>query len=150
MGELTTLTRQDIVGKRIRNIYQSAWDVDADGYGSCEVFVELQDGTSFALQSNDFGVVHAVSRVDLSIIDAQPVSDPNLRDCIGQPVLEVLACEQWPGMGLHVGPGSLMFYEAFPSGRGWLVGPFATPIDHPSNPYHLSDTVPYWEQRRIE
>jgi hypothetical protein len=141
-----TLQRDDIVGKRIKNIYQSPWDVDADGYGSSATYIELEDGTAFELQSEEYGVAHPVLTVNIKGIDAMPSTDIELRVCIGQTVLEVLACDQWPGMGLLVSNNYLIFKAAFQHGRGWLVGPFASPTNHPQNRYELSDTVPYWQQ----
>jgi hypothetical protein len=46
-----SLAREDIVGKRIRAIYQSAWLTEADGCGSRQTIIELDDGTAFELQS---------------------------------------------------------------------------------------------------
>ena len=140
---MDSLQRHDIVGRSIVNIYESPWDVDADGFGSCSTYVKLEGGVAFELQSQDIGSFPIIAVV-LDNTECQISEEPYLRERVGKVVVEVLSSEYWPGLGLLLSDNYFLYQRDFPntSRSGALL--IAGYSDRVGDTYQLSDTIPYW------
>ena len=131
------LQRDDIVGKSIRGVYHSDWEVDSDGYGGCEGFVELEDGVVFKLQEPTPSMVTPILAVDPSEAALHPVPAHVLEACKGKVIREVIAGEYWPWIGLLLDDETVVFKGEFSLRR---VGPC---VEHRSS-YRVMEFSPYW------
>ena len=75
-NENLTLSRDEIVGKRICFVYRSEWDEDDDGYAGCATFVELDDGLLFELSPSTGRVlpIESVTRAEVVLFKAEKKS----------------------------------------------------------------------------
>jgi hypothetical protein len=107
MAEQRFLGRAEIVGQTISRVYAGR---TAD-FGDVSVslcFVELTDGTIFELVSDDANEQVHEPRLERSPDGCH--SPPEINDdCVGRTVLEVVSCEQWPTIGLHLS-GDVLLY----------------------------------------
>ncbi len=139
------LRRNDIVGKSIKNIYQAPWDIAADGFGSRETYIQLQDGIAFELRSQDLGI-HPILAIDLSTIDCSADTEITLSRCIGCALIEVLVSHYWPGIGALLSNDFFIYQRDFLNpndSRGLLIGGYAERV---GERFSLNDVIPYWEQ----
>lgn len=148
MSTNDSLQRDDIVGKRIKAIYQSPWYIEADGFGGCRTYVELDDGIAFGLLSQELGIIHPIIRVNLSDVNTMP-TEQDVSQCIDRSVLEVLVSWYWPGMGLLLSGDLFLYCSDFPNAcrsGALLIGPYAEPV---GQTYQLTEVMPYWQQDRM-
>lgn len=144
MNQSQTISRNEIVGMMVRKVLRSEWDEDSDGYAGCAVFVELNDGTIFELQGVDFGSVEPIRRLNPIGMNLF-IADAGVNEqCQGRIVVEVLASEQWPSIGLLLSGGKLLIVSDDCSPR--RVGPCVIDENHI---YKDGDYVSYWEQGRL-
>jgi hypothetical protein len=134
------LSRSDLVGKRLVSVLQSEWQVDQDGYGSCDVVVLLEDDISFFLPSHDPFVEFPLLRADSdSFIGFQIASSELLSICKGKIVTEILTSDYWPTPGLLLNQDTFLYCSDDFTPR--LVGPCALAV---GERYDLNDVATFW------
>jgi hypothetical protein len=94
----------------------------------------------------EFGLVAPILRLTVAEHSVALTTDKDLLACIGKAIVEVLASEMWPGLGLLIEGNTVIWKYAFQHGGGWLVGPTVTQLCDPRNFFGPDDVVPYWDQ----
>ncbi|MBX9652691.1 hypothetical protein K2Y11_03640 [bacterium] len=140
---MQTLNREDIVGKRIKNIYHAEWNLDPDGCGYLPTYIELEDGILFELQSLISDGVEPIIKVDINSVDVHSTEDIGLKGCVGAIILEVLAPTYWPTLAIQTSNNLIISNTTFVRLGAWCMGPFASSIEVAQLP---EDTVNYWQR----
>ncbi len=127
--------RQNIVGQRITNIYQTPW-VTLDRVDVCRVFVSLDNGLTFEIVCED---TDESRQLDSCEIEADWVLMEHAFGCFGEEIVEVLASDYWPSIGLQLSSGLLLFISD--------EGPFRVGLqcERLGEKYGEDDVRPYWQ-----
>jgi hypothetical protein len=139
------LLRADIVGKRVVNILEGPCQIDDDGYGASDVFVELDGEILFVLGWSDDINPPPIAQAAASVrSDLRLAPEHFRRAAIGKTIVEVVCSEQWPGMGLLLeGDMLVCCYTAIDP---YIVG---SCVDTLGAFFSREDLVTYWGQMPI-
>ena len=141
MRKMRTLTRRDIVGRRIRCVYRSRGFTDDEGYWGCVVYVELDSGVILALDSEvKPGEVRPIDEVDPTSVALIRVDEGILTTCAERTVAEVIVSEFWLGIALLLDDGHVLFLGECDFRR---VGPCVSDSRSGSD-FRVSEFRPYW------
>lgn len=139
MQESTGLLRGDIVGKCVRQVYREEWFEDDEGYAGSGSYVELENGVTFELQSYaQLGdPLKALSRQEVQLI----AEDDRVTEVsVGQRIQEVVAGEYWPGVGVLLENGYIIFTGECDFRRvGTCVADSRSATD-----FRVEEFAPYW------
>lgn len=141
-----TLDRFDIVGRPIEAVYRSLWDEDPDGFAGCTGFVELKDGKIFELQGVDFGEFRPIILLDKLNPEMTLRDLETTESCKGKTILEVVACDQWPSIGLELTDST---YLAIVEREFRRVGPCFLDSANPRE-NRIGQPVRYWRLARSD
>ena len=137
---MTNLSRDDIVGKTINEVLQSAWHFDEDGYGGCAVYVKLSNNVVFELAYQDDFEELPIPLVSLGFAETlQAAPDVVRRLSVGFEVQEVLTCSCWPTLGLLLSTNHFLYCSDDLMPRE--VGPCVRSV---GEGYELCDIATYW------
>ncbi len=115
------LTRDDIVGKRIRRVYRSEWmDDTIKHFTWSEVFIELDDGIIFCLEPliDPFCSI-PIPKINRSERKLVPADEEVNRECRERIIVEAVVGLAM-GFGLLLDGGYILYAGTTPSGR---IGP---------------------------
>ena len=139
--DMSQLNRDDIVGKRIARVLRTPGLVDGM-FSGCSVFVSLESGVTFELVAQGVDPPQSVTAVDPATLKLVPaVFPPEVRNCIGEQVIEVLVSDYWPTIGILLESGRFLLNSDNYSPMN--VQPCLTPV---GEFYDMQDARPYWDQ----
>lgn len=144
------LTREDIVGKRIRKIWQTPWETSTfdDGYfvDWCSTFLELEDGTIFEIMWQDCLEELPILRID----SLQPEwIETTQKDwfepiCYNMEIREVLTSKRIPTFVLFLANNYILYASDYGPHQ---TGPLLSLL---GESYPASNFVTYWGHKPLE
>lgn len=129
------MERQHIVGRKITNIYQTPW-VTLDRVDVCRAFVSIDNGLTFEIVCEDTDESRQLDSCEIAEDWVRMEFAPG---CAGEEIVEVLASDYWPSIGLRLSSGRLLFISD--------DGPFRVGLQCEllGDTYREDEVRPYWQ-----
>ena len=125
---IKTISAKDIVGRKIKSVFQTPWSVFEESEG-CEVFILLDNDLLFELTFVDdvfveFPIEKKEKEYTANLIEAEFLL--NTPNCLGDIIKNIVVSEYWPTFGLEL--SSKRFLYARDWGTPFKFGAFVEPI----------------------
>ena len=145
-----TLTRDDIVGKKIQHIWQTPWKLyqeendPSDYVEYCLAYVELDDNTIFEIQWQDNFEELPIKRYNSIDKDWLETVDSALGYyCYDMTVVEVLTAKRIPTFCLLLSNNSLLYASDY---GPYQTGPLTSKI---GEKYPIENFATYWGHKKL-
>jgi hypothetical protein len=98
---MNNLYREDLVGKRVKEVLQTPW-INNDGFESCEIFINLDNGFTFKLPflDDDESVFPIKTEKNHNLIKAEfPLNSP---EYFNMEITDIVSSDYWPSIALKL------------------------------------------------